>query len=136
MATNSGGSGPPGPGAAGGGAAGGPARPSRGSTLPIRGGKREVKAYALTEDELTTLGAIQGLSALFFTFAGACGGFWLSVKQQLEFAGAGVAPHTIAYWGGLQEAAKYGAILCAVIGLGLFIFNGWRVRRIKRSTVH
>jgi hypothetical protein len=95
-----------------------------------------VKAYALTEDELTTLGAIQGLSALFFTFAGAGGGFWLSVKQQLAFADAEIAPKTMAYWGGLQEAAKYGAILCALLGLGLFLFNGWRVRRIKRSTVH
>jgi hypothetical protein len=111
-------------------------RASRGSTLPIRGGKREVKAYALTEDELTTLGAIQGLAALFFSLGGTSFGIWLSIKLQLAFIPAQADERTKGYWEGLQSATKWVAIACAALGIGLFVFNYFRVRKIKKGTVH
>ncbi len=113
-----------------------PPRPSRASTLPIRGGKREVKAYALTEDELTTLGAIQGLAALFFSLAGTSFGVWLSIRLQLSFVSAQTDAKTMGYWQGLQGATKWVAIACASIGFALFLFNYSRVRKIKKGTIH
>lgn len=94
-----------------------------------------MKAYALTEDELTTLGAIQGLAALFFSLAGIACGIWLSIKLQLAFAG-NVTPETLGYWEGLKTAAGWIAIGCAALGFVLFGFNGFRVRKIKKGTVH
>jgi hypothetical protein len=95
-----------------------------------------VKAYALTEDELTTLGAIQGLAALFFSLGGTSFGIWLSIKLQLSFAPSATDPAAMGYWQGLQGATKWVAIGCVALGIGLFVFNYWRVRKIKKGTIH
>lgn len=111
-------------------------RGRRSSTLPIRGGTREVKAYAVTEDELSTLGALQGLAALFFTLGGTSFGFWFSVKLQIAFASAQTDPQTMGYWKGIKSATLSVTVLMVALGLLIFFFNGWRVYKIRKGTSH
>ena len=95
-----------------------------------------MKAYPLTELELTTLGVIQGASALFFALGGACTGFWVSIKQSIAFADKGTPEKVLSYWQGLETAALITAAGLMALGVAAFWFSSWKVKQIKRETGH
>lgn len=106
------------------------------NTLTVMGGRREMKAYTVTGDELLSLGLVQGGSAFAFAFAGSCIGFWLSVKQGIELAGKDTAANAISKWQAYGDVAFYAAVGFALIAFGLTAFSGWRVRQIRKGTIH
>lgn len=110
-------------------------RQRQASTLPVRGGKREMKAYAVTEEELENLGMISLGSSASFSLSTFLAAFCLSVWSGSALSN-GVKPEVLSFWQGLSIAA---AIFCAVsLFLGGFLI--WRgaskITRIKDSTVH
>lgn len=106
------------------------------STIKIRGGISEVKAYALTEDEISTLGVIQGGATLCFTAFGACAGFWINVCQQMAFAGRDTSAVVLAQWGILRNGSFWIGVAAAMIGFALSYYNGRRIHKIKARTTH
>jgi hypothetical protein len=110
-------------------------RPSRASTLRVRGGKREMKGYALTKQELWTVGGLQGGSAASFSIAGMGFGLWISTQQQIQFAAA-AKPQILGYWQGVADMAFYGMIGFAILGAALFFLSGFNVVKIIKATEH
>lgn len=107
------------------------------NTLSVRGGRRVMKGYPVTGDELWSLGLVQGGSALAFALAGSAGGFWLSTKQALDLAGSDVGiTAQRAAWQAYGNVAFYSAIALAILGIVLFGVSGIRAHRIVRGTVH
>lgn len=106
------------------------------STYAISGGRRTVKSYPCTEIELTSLGAIQGISAIFFTLCGGFFGFYLSLGQTIAFAGKDTPKEVTAYWLAFKDAALYGSLLLFLIAVLLFTVSGFLVHKIKRETEH
>ena len=105
-------------------------------TLTVQGGRRELKGYTVTEDELISLGLVQGGTSVAFALAGACFGFWLSVQQGVELAGIDAPTTAIAKWEAFGVVAFWCSVGLAAVGLGFLMFSGWRVRKIKRKTIH
>lgn len=110
-------------------------RGSRASTLRVRGGKREVKGYAVAKSELWTLGGLQAGSALCFSLSGICFGQWSSIKQQIDLAPP-AAKASLAYWQGVGDMAWYGMIGLLVVALALIAISGLNVWNIIKSTQH
>lgn len=111
-------------------------RANANSTLQIMGGKAQVKAYPLTEDELTTLAVVQGGASLFFTIAGVCLGFWLNVSQQLAFTSKDTSAAVVTQWRTLMGVSGWLAFFALMIAAALSVFNHSRVRKIKKRTIH
>jgi hypothetical protein len=108
---------------------------TRGSTLPVRGGKREMKAYAVTEDELENLGLISIGSTFTFSLASFLGAFFLSVRTSIAFA-SDVKPEVLSYWQGVSTAAAIGAAVLLVVGVILLVWGHSKIGRIKKGTDH
>jgi hypothetical protein len=120
---------PPGKGEASGG------RRRTASTLPVRGGRREMKAFAVTEDELENLGLISLGSTASFSVASFLAAFCLSVWTSKAFS-TGVSPETVAYWDGLCIAAPFATILLLILGVALICMGKGKIRKIKDGTDH
>jgi hypothetical protein len=108
---------------------------SRSSTLRVRGGKREMKGYALTKVELWTLGGLQGGAAASFSIAGVGFGLWISTAQQIQFANS-PSPEIAGYWQGIGDMAFYGMIGFVILGAVLFFLSGLNVIKIINATDH
>jgi len=119
-------------------AAGGGSRSSRAKPgiLTVSGGRRELKGYTVTGDELLALGAVQGMTALAFALAGSFFGFWLSTKQAIELAGRDTSIASKAQWLAYGDVGFWGGITLAALGVGLFGYSGWRAFKIMRDTIH
>lgn len=113
-----------------------PRKPSKRTSLDRIPGRRPMKEYAVSGEELLTLGILQGGTALFLAFAGACFGFYLSVRQTVDFADKNVSEATVGWWSGMGDAAFYLAIAAALLGLVLAGLSGLKVFRIMRTTDH
>ena len=125
---------PPQLGAVGGAGKGG-GRQKQASTLPVRGGKREMKAYAVTEDELENLGFISFGSTAAFSIASFLAAFFLSVRASVSLS-SGVAADVLSYWKGLSIGAGIAAVVCALIGIILVCKGRSKIRGIKETTDH
>ena len=107
----------------------------RQSDYIVHGGRREVNAYPLTENDLTQLGLVQGGATFAISFAVGLLGFWLNITQSMAFA-PGTPEKIIAFWDGLRLAALIGSGVFALLGAFL-IYLGWStIGRIKRETKH
>ena len=99
-------------------------------------GRRPMKEYPLTEDDLDTIGLLQGSAAVAFGAAGTCLGLFLSIRMAIDFAGDGVAPTKVAWWAGLGIGALVVAVALFAAGL-MFRHQGkTRVNSIKEHTTH
>lgn len=110
-----------------------PAR--RGSTYVAKGGRRSVKAYPVTESELSNLGLLQAGSTACFSLATFLIGIWLNVAQGIALQ-TGAPATEVAYWTALRIAFLIGGLLFAVVGLGLVVFGQHKIRQIKNETAH
>lgn len=108
---------------------------TRGSTLPVRGGKREMKAYAVTEDELESLGLISLVSTFCFSVMSFLAAFVLSVRTSIAFA-TGVEKEVLSYWQGVSTTAGVGAALLLIIGVAMLIRGHSKIAKIKKGTTH
>lgn len=107
----------------------------RPSTYIVHGGRREVKAYPLTEDDLTRLGLVQGGATFFISLAGVLLGFWLNITQSIAFSSS-TPQAIITFWDGLRIASLVTALVSALLG-GLLAYSGWStIGRIKNETTH
>lgn len=105
--------------------------------INIVGGRREKKGYAVTGDELLTLGIVQGGSAVSFALAGSAFGFWLSTKQAVELTARDFAlVAERAKWEAYGDVGLYASIAFAIVGFVLFLINGVSACRIMKNTIH
>ena len=111
------------------------APPGGASHLTAEGGVRQMKCYAVTEDELETLGLLQYSATACFSTASGLVGFAVSISQNMAFAN-GVAPNVQGFWGGLKIAAFVGAAIASIVGTVLVIRGRSKVSKIKRDTIH
>ncbi len=74
-----------------GGTAGDGAKPARKTSkrtsLDRVPGRRPMKEYPVTGEELFTLGIMQGGAAIMLAFSGACFGFYVSTKETIALSG-------------------------------------------------
>ncbi len=98
-------------------------------------GRRVVKIYPVTSNELWTLGGSQLGAHLFFWLAGVCLGYWSDGKREVGLA-SGADPQELAFWRLLGDMALAGASLCGLIGTALFLMSAWSVLCILRNTSH
>lgn len=132
------------PNVAGGGAAGVPVenaptpqrRKQKRTSLDRIPGRRPMKEYPLTEDDLDTIGLLQGSATIAFGAAGTCFGLFLSVRMAIDFAGSGISQRTMGWWAGLAFGALAAAILLAAAGFFLRYKGRTRINRIKQDTIH
>lgn len=110
-------------------------RPKR-TSLDRIPGRRPMKEYPVTGEELLTLGIMQGGAALMLAFAGTCFGFYLSTRQTIDFAGTEVSQATVGWWSGMGDAAYWLAVVTVGLGLALGALSGFKVRRIMKNTDH
>ena len=110
-------------------------RANKSSTFTAMGGRRAVKAYPVTESELSNMFLLQAGSTVCFSLATFFAGIWLNVAQGLALA-SGVPAAKIAFWSGLEIAFGAGTILFAVIGFCLVCFGRHKVSQIKGETTH
>ena len=113
-----------------------PRKPPKRTSLDRVPGRRPMKEYPVTGEELLTLGIMQGGSAIMLAFAGACFGFHLSTEQTIDFAGKDVSQATVGWWAGMGDAAFYLAIVVALLGITLAVLSGFKVSRIMKATDH
>ncbi|HET6940573.1 MAG TPA: hypothetical protein VFH89_00275 [Sphingomicrobium sp.] len=99
-------------------------------------GRRPMKEYPVTGEELLTLGIMQGGAALMLAFAGTCFGFFLSTQQTIDFAGKEVSQATVGWWEGMGDAALALAIITCLLGIALGVLSGFKVSRIMKNTDH
>ncbi|MEI9849529.1 MAG: hypothetical protein WDN24_00145 [Sphingomonas sp.] len=98
-------------------------------------GRRVVKIYPVTSNELWTLGGSQLGAHLFFWLAGVC----LGTGPTGSARSASPAAPTRRNWpsGGCWVTwALAGASLCGLIGTALFLMSAWSVLCILRNTSH
>lgn len=112
-----------------------PRNRAKAGTLTVTGGRREMKGYTVSEDELGSLALLQGGSTLSFAAASALSGFWISVTQNVAFADH-VPAAVQSYWEGLATAALIASIAFAALGSFLVVRGYIRVSRIKKGTIH
>jgi hypothetical protein len=94
-----------------------------------------MKEYPLTKRDLWSLGGLQLGTAVFFSLAGTCLGFWINVRETVAFADK-VDPRVLGQWEGYGSAALVGAITTFLIGVTLLILSGIEVTTIIKETEH
>lgn len=112
-----------------------PRKPKR-TSLDRIPGRRPMREYPLTEDDLDTIGLLQGAAAISFGASGTCFGLFLSVRMAVDFAGNGVSATKISWWAGLSAGALIVAAALFVAGWLLRGQGKTRINRIKQETVH
>lgn len=105
------------------------------SVLPIRGGKREMKAYAVTEEELENLGLLSIGASVSFSVASFLTAFCLSVWASISFS-SDVPAEITAWWQGIATAAGGVAFALFLVG-GFLLYRGHsKIGKIKNDTEH
>lgn len=117
------------------GVGGGRTKKAVGSTFSVRGGKRDMKGYPVTKDDLINLAATQGGATLFYAVFSLCFGVWISAKQSIEFADK-IDPRILGKWQGYETAALVFGIASLLLAIGLTVYNGFRVHWIITGTTH
>jgi hypothetical protein len=103
--------------------------------LSVKGGRREMKGYTVTEDQLENLGELQLSTALFFSVGTALLSFWIGVQQNVAFATQ--ATNTAqSWWVGLSWGALLTAVVMYLLGVRSFFKGRSTIGRIKRDTIH
>ena len=104
-----------------------------GQPLTVQQGKRQLKAYAITQSELNELGAIGLLASVSFAIATLSCGIWLDVAKDIAFSKE-LPSATLAFWHGVSTSAGTVALLTFLAGVGLVCRGGTRLAAIKRET--
>lgn len=119
------------------GSAGTPRKPSRsasgGSTFQLVYGKRSMKAYPITREELTTLAGTGAGATFFFSLSAWIWQFFADVSKDISLAPEAPADQ-ISYWSGLKDAALFGGIVSVVAAMFFVIFGVIKVRQILGTT--
>ncbi len=105
-------------------------------TLTVAGGRRELKVYTVTADELWMLGIMQGLATLFFAGFSFLLSFWLTTKQTIDLSGTSSPETARAKWEAWGEAAGYGSIALAFFGIVFLVLGGLKVLKVINGTKH
>ena len=116
-----------------------PRSPRRSTSTKVRnqGGVRTVKWYSVSQQELVSLAALQGMAALFAAVGTFFVGVWLSTKQGLEMAAPGdISAATKASWETVEVLCGIGAIGCGCLFVVFLGLNGLHVMKIHRDTHH
>lgn len=104
-----------------------------GSTLSISYGKRNLKAYPITEAELSRLSGIGYWATACFSISGFLGGFSLDLFKDLALVG-GVAAAPAKLWGYIQNLSAVLAVIFLLLGIGLFFLRKKSIDEIKKQT--
>ncbi|HXQ12153.1 MAG TPA: hypothetical protein VN805_14250 [Caulobacteraceae bacterium] len=110
-------------------------RRSRRAGLYRRPGRRDMKEYPITLNELMSLGGLSLLATFAFSVAGFCGTTWWQLSQEFAFS----PPHdaaTAGYWHGIMQGSGIAAIALAIIGLAIVALGGATVFNIWNETEH
>lgn len=105
------------------------------SNIRSRAGRRNMKEYPITFNELVGLGTLGLLATISFS----AGNFFLTTWWQLQQNFAFSPPHdlkTIGYWQGVMNMSFLAACFFGVVGIGLLLGGGAMVLTIWRETEH
>lgn len=97
--------------------------------------RRRIKAYPITDSELTQLQGIGVVTAACFSFGSGMLGFALNLHKDLSLAGPDVPANAFRWWDGLHYGLGAGGVALVVIGVCAFFWGKTRVRAIKAETV-
>lgn len=103
--------------------------------LAVKGGRREMKAYTVTEDQLENLGILQFSSTFVLSLSASLFTFWIGVHQNVAFSD-GKNQAAERWWQGLATGALVAAILLLAVGCALIFRGKSTVGKIKRDTIH
>jgi hypothetical protein len=110
-------------------------RRNKNPAITIRGGRMEIRAYGVTEDQLERLGAVQLSTTLCFSFSSAFLTFAIGVWQDVVFSGDPTDPAQ-SWWEGLATGALAFSAILAALGAWQFIKGRTAIGSIKRNTIH
>jgi hypothetical protein len=95
--------------------------------------RRRVKWYPLNDSDMRTLATTEGVLALFIALASFTGGAWVSVQVGLSLVTGPQPPAAPTLRDIVLPLLAGGAILFAIITLGLLTLRFLTIRRIKRD---
>lgn len=95
-----------------------------------------MKEYPVTSRELWTLGSLQAGSAAALSLGGWLFGFWMNVKQAVDFAGKDTPTAIINQWQAYSDMAFWASIAAAALGGILLGLSGLNVWGIIKDTTH
>lgn len=104
-----------------------------GSTITMSYGKRKIKSYPITEDELGQLFWIGLLTSLCFSFTS----FLLAVAFNIHLSVSltqALPDNKAVYWTTLRDVAWILSLFFLLCGIILVIFGRNRINRIKSKT--
>lgn len=110
-------------------------RNNKGSAITIKGGRRNVKAYPLTEEELNQLGFLQTSATFLYSLAGTAFGLWVNITQSIEFS-KDTPNNVLSHWSSLKLAALVSAVILFFIATVIVIRRRGMLGRIKNETTH
>lgn len=110
-------------------------RRSPGTGFDRQPGRRPMKEYPLTREELISLGGVGVLATTCFSVGGGFVTRSLDITKDLELA-QGVPPPIVARWQARADDSLTFGIIFIVIGVVSLLYGGWRVTDIIRSTEH
>lgn len=104
-----------------------------GSTITMTYGKRIIKSYPITEDELGQLFWVGLLTTLCFSITSFMFAVTFNIHLSLSISQA-LPDNKAVYWTTLRDVAWYGSLIFLVVGIILVIFGRNRINRIKSKT--
>ena len=114
------------------------AHSTRGSTLQLRPGKRIMKGYPVSKNELYELGGVGLLSTLCFSTGFSYLNQAATTRRDLELFKAvkGIPDPLIARWEASSESAQTFGIIAVAIGVIAVIAGGAKIWNVINSTDH
>ena len=108
-------------------------RKTRASRFELDYGRRALKAYPITEHELSGLAALGVFAGLAFSFASLLLGFAIDLHKDLSIT-ADVPDSARIFWGTLRVVAFVLAVILAAAGAYLLHRGNTKLDRIKDET--
>lgn len=93
-----------------------------------------MKAYPITENELSELQGIGVGAAASFSVGSGLIGFSINLAKDIALAGTGVPVATVGFWGKIEYGTGALGVGLLVVGVVAFFFGKSRVRAIKAET--
>ena len=115
------------------GSTGSPKRRPRSSRFDVDYGRRDLKAYPMTEGELHALAALGIAGTVAFSLAAGFLGFALDLHKDLAMA-SDVPESAAAFWGAVRVMSFVGAVAMAIVGTGCIVAGHVKVSNIKKET--